>query len=114
MSTERAIVQRGVAQAFISALQVVCEGIKAGDPSTDPASKLACLFSEAHAENVVRILKQAKDEGAEVLLGDLSRQGAVVQPHLLTGVKPGMSLWDRESFGPGACALQQYISLSRV
>lgn len=23
-----------------------------------------------------------------------------MQPHVVTGVKPGMELWDRESFGP--------------
>lgn len=60
------------------------------------------MLNEAIAENVVEMMREAKAEGAEVLTGDLAREGAVVQPHILLGVKPGMRAWNQESFGPGA------------
>lgn len=101
MSTERVIVQREASQALILAVTEICRTLKAGDPTTDSSAKLSALFSSDSAENLLNVIRQAKALGAEILLGNLEREGAVVQPHLLTGVKPGMELWDRESFGPG-------------
>lgn len=101
MSTERVIVMRPVAEAFKSNLSAIVSKLKAGDPFSDPSVRLSALFSEGSAENVVNMIKEAKDDGARVILGDLSRKGALVQPHIVGGVKPGMRLWDRESFGPG-------------
>jgi len=67
---------------------------------------LTALFSPLSAENILGLIQDAKDSGAEVLLGDCKRDGAIVQPHIITGVKPGMKIWDRETFGPGRhCAL---------
>ena len=48
----------------------------------------------------MQMVKEAEESGAKVLIGDKSRNGAVVQPHVLVDVKPGMRAWDRESFGP--------------
>ncbi|KAA1472194.1 aldehyde dehydrogenase [Dentipellis sp. KUC8613] len=99
MSTERVIVQRPVAEKLISKLKarIASLGWKAGDPRT---SFVPPLFSERSAENVRDLLQEAKAAGAEILLGDGERSGAVVQPHMVTGVRPGMRLWERESFGP--------------
>ena len=44
--------------------------------------------------------REAEADGADILLGDGNRKGAVIQPHIITNVKPGMRLWERESFGP--------------
>ncbi|TFY71895.1 hypothetical protein EVG20_g1109 [Dentipellis fragilis] len=99
MSTERVIVQRPVAEKLISKLKarIATLGWKAGDPRT---SFVPPLFSERSAENVRDLLQEAKAAGAKILLGDGERSGAVVQPHMVTGVRPGMRLWERESFGP--------------
>jgi acyl-CoA reductase-like NAD-dependent aldehyde dehydrogenase len=101
MSTERVIMQREVSEALTSAVLAICKNIKAGDPTADSSVKLTALFSADSAANVLSLIQDAKDAGAGLLLGDLKRDGAVIQPHLLTGVKPGMRLWDKESFGPG-------------
>ncbi|TFK31023.1 aldehyde dehydrogenase domain-containing protein, partial [Crucibulum laeve] len=102
MSTERVIVQSGIADKFISTVKDLVATLKSGNPTTDSNAKLGALFTESSAENVVSLIKKAKEAGAEVMLGDLSREGVVVQPHLVKGVKPGMDLWDKESFGPVA------------
>ena len=49
---------------------------------------------------MLSMLDEAQKDGAELLVGDMKRDGAVVQPHLLKGVRPGMRIWERESFGP--------------
>ncbi|KAF8483257.1 Aldehyde/histidinol dehydrogenase [Gautieria morchelliformis] len=59
LSTERVIVQRGVSEAFITALTTIVQKIRAGI------------------------------EPNEVLVGDLANHGALLQPHILLGVEPG-------------------------
>ncbi|KAF5351245.1 hypothetical protein D9756_008444 [Leucocoprinus leucothites] len=100
MSTERVIVHESVAETLISSIKDIVSTLKAGDTSTDASSQLGPLFSERSAERVVDVLKKSREAGAQVILGDLSRDKAVVQPHILTGIKPGMPLWEEESFGP--------------
>ena len=101
MSTERVIVQRSVSEALIEKVTTYCKTLKAGDSRTDPQAKLPCVMNEVFAENILGMIREAKEAGAELLLGDLTRDGPLIQPHLLAGVKPGMRAWDRESFGPG-------------
>jgi acyl-CoA reductase-like NAD-dependent aldehyde dehydrogenase len=101
MSTERVIVQQGVSAALLANVRDLTKGLKAGDPTRDPTATLSALFTEALAENILSMVREALEAGAELLLGDVRREGAVVQPHLITGVKPGTRLWDKESFGPG-------------
>jgi acyl-CoA reductase-like NAD-dependent aldehyde dehydrogenase len=102
MSTERVIVQRGVYKALEQAVVNLVKPLKSGDANE---VKLGALFDERSAENVVNMLKEAKEAGADILLGDLNRDGAVVQPHVVAGVKPGMRMFENESFGPGRCTL---------
>ncbi|EDR01973.1 uncharacterized protein LACBIDRAFT_175070 [Laccaria bicolor S238N-H82] len=100
MSTERVIVQRGISEKLIAAVRALCEDLKSGDVSNDSSVKLGALFAESSAEGVLKMIQEAQADGAEVVLGDLKREGAVLQPHLVKGLKPGMRLWARESFGP--------------
>ncbi|KAF5354134.1 hypothetical protein D9756_007102 [Leucocoprinus leucothites] len=107
MSTERVIVHESIASTLTSSLCGIISTLKAGDiTSTTDATgtgstfQLSPLFSEGSAERIINVLKESQQAGAEVLLGDLTRAKNIVQPHILTGVKPGMTLWDEESFGP--------------
>ena len=104
MSTERVIIQRGAADAFVQELSALFKQIKAGDFQNDPSAMLGALFTEVSAENVIRLLTDAVRKGARIVVGDMQRQGTVVQPHIIMDVKPGMEIWDRETFGPGACS----------
>ncbi|KAL5498738.1 hypothetical protein ACEPAH_2093 [Sanghuangporus vaninii] len=100
MSTERVIVQRSVASTLIPALQKHFASIRAGNIHTDPSTKISPLINDGAAESVLTLLSDAQKEGAEVIVGDLKRDGAVLQPHVLSGIRPGMKAFDRESFGP--------------
>ena len=96
MSTERVIVQRGVADSLKEALVREFKKLKSGGPD----EPLSALFREDSAVNVDNMMREAEADGADILLGDGNRKGAVIQPHIITNVKPGMRLWERESFGP--------------
>ena len=98
MSTERVIVHRSIAQKFTALLRSHFEKIRAGD--TDKGAKISSLASEAFAQGFEAYLKEAQKDGANFVLGDLKREGAVIQPHIVTGLKPHMRAWQRESFGP--------------
>ncbi len=101
MSTCRVIAQRGIYPALLQRISELTKALKAGNPVTDPTVNVSVLFTEESAKNVVAILQEAKDAGAELVVGDLARQGSVVQPHVVTGVKRDMGIWTRETFGPG-------------
>jgi acyl-CoA reductase-like NAD-dependent aldehyde dehydrogenase len=105
MSTERVIVHENIAEELTAAVRNIASSFKAGDTNTDRSVKLGPLFSTKSADRLVGVLNDAKGSGAEIILGDLSNKEAVVQPHIIKGVKPGMKIWDEESFGPGISVL---------
>jgi len=97
MSTERVIVQRPVLEQLVVAIKKHLDTLTVGDPEN---SHLSSLFTDRSADNVLAMLKEAKDAGAEVLVGDLEKAGpALLKPHILTGVKREKRLWQREAFG---------------
>ncbi len=114
MSTERVIVQQGAAPTLVQELTALFKQAKAGDTKTEPSAVLDALFTDRSAENVVGMIKEAVSDGATLIVGDLSRQGAVVQPHILMNVRPGMRLWERESFGPGTYLIRPNIRRSAM
>ncbi|KAK1227503.1 hypothetical protein PQX77_009500 [Marasmius sp. AFHP31] len=102
MSTERVIVQRGVVEEFTEELVKVARELR----DKAKGEGLGTLFAETHAENVVEMIREAQVKGgAQVLLGDVKREGSVVGPHVVLmdedkSRKKGLGIWERESFGP--------------
>ncbi|KJA18786.1 hypothetical protein HYPSUDRAFT_144516 [Hypholoma sublateritium FD-334 SS-4] len=100
MSTERVVVQSGVADGLISEIKTLFEAIKVGDTSVDKSFPVGALFLESSADNIINMIKEAQADGAEVITGDVNRKKSLLVPHLIKNVKPGMRIWDRETFGP--------------
>ncbi|KAI0630582.1 aldehyde dehydrogenase [Trametes polyzona] len=100
MSTERVIVQRGASESLLQHLVDLFKRVKAGDPHADKTASIGSLYSEHSAENAISMVKDALQDGAKLLVGILEREGAILQPHLLIDVRPGMRIWDRETFAP--------------
>ncbi|KAF7291971.1 Aldedh domain-containing protein [Mycena indigotica] len=94
MSTERVIVQRAAAEPLLEQIRTLCDSLVGNE------AKIGPLFTEASAQNVLEMISEAREGGAEVYMGDVARDGAILRPHIIRGVKPGMRLWERESFGP--------------
>ena len=97
-STERVIVQRPVLEPLVAAIRRHIDTLTVGDPEH---AHLSSLFTDRSADNIIAMLKEAQEAGAEVLLGDMEKAGpALLRPHILTGVKTETRLWQRETFGP--------------
>lgn len=97
MATSRVIVQRSIAKALISELKFFAQRIKAG---SGEYANIISVRTVAFAENIIAYVKAAKDKGAEVAVGDMTNDGAVVHPHLLLGYSSDMKAWQDELFGP--------------
>lgn len=113
MSTERVIVHKSIAMKLVALMQAHFQRLRAGDPEKD-GSRLSCQASESFAQNIVDLIQEAKKDGATIEEGTGERTGAVIQPHILMGVKPGMRAWERESFGPGEFDLYVFLSRRRA
>ncbi|KAI0642108.1 aldehyde dehydrogenase [Trametes meyenii] len=78
------------------------ERVKAGVPHVDTVTHIGAVIGEASAQNAIDLIKNAVAKGAKLLVGDLRRQGAILEPHLIVNVKPNMPIWNRETFAPVA------------
>ena len=73
-------------------------------PGADPASQMGPLITREHRDRVASHVSRAAQEGATVAfagaLSPASNQGYFLGPVLLDHVKPGMSCYEQEIFGP--------------
>jgi acyl-CoA reductase-like NAD-dependent aldehyde dehydrogenase len=88
MSTERLVVDAGVADEFARKLAA-----KAASMTPGP------LVSRESAARVGRLVDEALAQGARLIAGG-KVDGAVMPPTVLDGVTPGMKIYHEESFGP--------------
>ncbi|MBF5008049.1 aldehyde dehydrogenase [Burkholderia pseudomultivorans] len=98
MSTERVIVDRKVADAFVDKLVAKARTLKAGNPAA-PGVVLGTLESAAAAQRIAALVADASAHGAALPLG-CEVDGAVMQPTIVDGVTREMKLYADESFGP--------------
>src|SRR3954447_23651183 len=98
MSTERAIVDKSLADAFSSKLAERAGGMKVGDPR-EPDTVIGPLVNKAAIERVTELVNDAASKGAEILSGG-EADGPCFPPTVVKGVTPDMRLYSEESFGP--------------
>ncbi|ENV78534.1 MULTISPECIES: aldehyde dehydrogenase [Acinetobacter] len=108
MSTERVLVQQGIADQFIEKLIAKTKSLKAGNP-TDQQNMLGVLESRRAAERIQHLLEDAKAKGADLPLG-IQVQNTTMQPTLVLNIQPEMLLYREESFGP-VCTVQRFETL---
>ncbi|WP_296623633.1 NAD-dependent succinate-semialdehyde dehydrogenase [Marivirga sp.] len=103
VASKRFIAVEAIAHEFIKKFMDALSKIKVGDPM-DPATELGPLSSEAAAEHLADQVKRSVDEGATVLLGGkrADRDGAFMEPTILTNLKRGITAYHEELFGPVA------------
>lgn len=91
-STERIIVHRAIAEAFIAKLNEFTADFDAGSGAAKN------IVSKAHMS-----LVDAQEKGANFLTGGPSFiKPSCLQPTLLTGITKDMMIYDEETFGPSA------------
>ncbi len=104
-ATSRAIVQRGVAEAFTDLLVRKAQAMRVGN-GAETGVDVGPSIDERHADGVVRAVGEASKAGARVLTGGARlsdgalARGYFVQPTVLTDVSPSMAIAQEEVFGP--------------
>jgi len=100
MSTERIIVEKGIAAKFTDKLKKRAESIPMGDP-TNPANAIGPLINRRAVEKVHSHVEEAVAGGADLLTGG-QFDNLVYHPTVITGVQPDMRLFTEQTFGPVA------------
>ncbi len=106
MATPVAVaVGKGTAEALIERLQPRIEALRIG-PSMDPDSDMGPLVTREHRDKVKSYFDMAVDEGSDLLIDgrEFSLQGYengyFIGACLFDNVKPGMTTYKEEIFGP--------------
>jgi acyl-CoA reductase-like NAD-dependent aldehyde dehydrogenase len=98
IAVQRVIVERTVADEFIPLLLEAVKNQKTGDPY-DPQVDVGPVVDEQAAKRIIEWINEAAAGGAQILTGG-HRDGASVEPTLLTEVPPTAKAWSEEVFGP--------------
>ncbi len=101
-------VQESIADQFVAMLKEKAQKLKVGC-AYEEDTQLGALVSAAHKKKVCDWIQKGVDEGAELVLDGRDivvpgyENGFFVGPTILDHVKPGMTVGDREIFGPVTC-----------
>jgi acyl-CoA reductase-like NAD-dependent aldehyde dehydrogenase len=98
ISVQRILVERTVLEKFLDAFLPRVKRLKSGDP-LDEATDVGPMISAAAAVRALQWVEEAVAEGARLLLGG-KRQGAMVEPTVLTGTRPRQRVNCEEVFAP--------------
>ena len=99
MSTERFVVDEAIADAFISRFAARASALASQDPKVDPGCVVGPMINPSSADRINRMLTDATGKGAKVVAGGLAN-GVVMAATIVDHVKPGMEIYDEETFGP--------------
>nr|WP_297464663.1 NAD-dependent succinate-semialdehyde dehydrogenase [Nitrosarchaeum sp.] len=103
VASKRFFVGKNIAKDFIESFIKKASQLKVGDP-TLIETDIGPLSSKGGLETISGIVEDAKEKGAEILLGgsQIDGKGYFYQPTILTNVKPNMRIAKEETFGPVA------------
>jgi succinate-semialdehyde dehydrogenase/glutarate-semialdehyde dehydrogenase len=107
IAAKRFIVAEPVADEFEELFSKAVAALKVGDP-TDRGNQVGPLARPDLVDDLERQVKESIGKGARVLAGGhrLDNGGNFFEPTVLTGVKPGMPVYDEETFGPVAAVIR--------
>ena len=114
-STERIYVHESVHDAFLEEMVSLARKLRIG-PGMENV-EIGPLVSEAHRDRVMKLVDGAIAEGARVALGGRvppeRNVGWFYEPTILSEMRPGMSIFQSELFGPVA-PVQRVSSLEEA
>jgi methylmalonic acid semialdehyde dehydrogenase len=102
------VAQEGIADKLVEAIVKQAKKLKVG-PAYDKATGLGPVINAAHKKSILDWIQKGIDEGATVALDGRNivvegyENGFYIGPTILDHVKPGMTVGDREIFGPVLC-----------
>lgn len=95
---QRIFVHQSLFDAFCTRLVEGVRGLKYGNPLS-PDTYITAMIDEDNARRVEQWIEEAVNAGARVHCGG-RRNGAFVEPAVITQAGPGMKIYDEEVFGP--------------
>lgn len=105
ISVQRIFIQRDIYKEFVAEFVKRADALKVGDPLKEETD-VGPLITPGDAERIEAWIREAVDGGAELLAGG-TREGSLVRPAVLCGVKKRMKLSCMEAFGP-VCTVQPF------
>ena len=103
IASKRFFVSKKIADKFIESFVKQASRLKVGDPMT-MENDIGPLVNKEALDNISSIVENAKNKGAEILLGGskIDGKGHYYSPTILTNIKPDMRVATEETFGPVA------------
>lgn len=101
ISPKRIILVEPIADRFLGSVKEHLQSLSAGDPTLE-GSHYGPLCTEKAAKDVEAQIQRSVEGGATLLLGG-KRDGAFIEPTILTDIPQGTPAFDEEIFGPVAC-----------
>ncbi len=98
IAAKRFIIESWIAEDFVPQLVKRVGQLVVGDPMEE-ATQVGPLASVKQAREVEAQVRSSVEKGARLITGG-HRDGAFFEPSVVSGVKPGMPLFDEEVFGP--------------
>ena len=102
------VVEEAIADDLVDTLVKVMKELKVG-PAYEKSSQLGPLVNAEHRQSVINWIQKGVEEGAKLVLDGRTvcvkgyEKGFYLGPTLFDHVKPGMTIGDREIFGPVLC-----------
>jgi malonate-semialdehyde dehydrogenase (acetylating)/methylmalonate-semialdehyde dehydrogenase len=102
------VVEEALADQLVAVLVKIMQDLKIG-PAYDKTSQLGPLVNAEHRQSVERWIQKGVEEGARLVLDGRGvtvpgyEGGFYLGPTIFDYVQPGMSVGDREIFGPVLC-----------
>lgn len=98
MAGSRVIVEQPLYDEFVKRLVAKVATLKVGDPR-EPDTVIGPLISPSQCTFIDGQVADAAGKGANIQIGGTSK-GSYYQPTVISDVKPGMSIYREETFGP--------------
>jgi acyl-CoA reductase-like NAD-dependent aldehyde dehydrogenase len=99
MSTERFVVDDSVADEFVQRFAKRAGELSAGDPTSNPGCVIGPLIDANSGARINKMIDDAVSKGAKIVTGGKA-EGASMPATIVDHVKPGMIIYDEETFGP--------------
>jgi aldehyde dehydrogenase (NAD(P)+) len=103
-ATSRVLVQRSIYEDFIARYQQTVKSVSVVGDQWDEKTFQGPQVSKSQLEKILSYSEKGKAEGATLKMGGkpspINGKGYFVEPTVFTDVKPSMSIWQEEVFGP--------------
>jgi alpha-ketoglutaric semialdehyde dehydrogenase len=117
-STSRILLHRAIASPFVDRLVARCEKMTVGDGLLETTDMGPVAGPQQYAD-ITAAIARAQTEGAQLVVGGVPGRtaaelaGYFVRPTVFTGVRPDMSVFRDEIFGP-VLAVSEFSSLDEA